>query len=287
MDPDGWTLPPEPSIGVVVDDEPGDGHRIPESDGADPPSLEAGPEWLTDALEDRTEASLVIGSAESVRACEPSLLVAVGDRALRSLTPLVTDHQDLPPVLPVGTGPGVSPVPGDTTSVIGALDALADGDCTVVTYPLLAVEAGAIATTALFDVTLVTDEPARISEYRVESERTAVAQFRADGVVVTTPAGSHGYARAANGPSLSRSVPAVSVVPIAPFTTRTRRWVLPDDALTLTVVRDQDLVTLCVDDREVGGIDTDDAVSLRVDPARSLRVLETPVSVGPFDHRPD
>ncbi|WP_394351524.1 hypothetical protein [Halobacterium bonnevillei] len=51
---------------------------------------------------------------------------------------------------------------------------------------------------------MVTAEPARISEYAVETGTERVDEVRADGVVAATPAGSHGYARDADGPLLSR-----------------------------------------------------------------------------------
>nr|WP_303650192.1 hypothetical protein [Halalkalicoccus sp. NIPERK01] len=123
------------------------------------------------------------------------------------------------------------------------------------------------------DVTLVTTEPARISEYAVDHADERVAAFRADGVVVATPAGSHGYAAAAGGPTLAPTAEALCVVPIAPFHTQATRWVLDTSALGLSVLRDEGEVSLLVDDTEYGVVDPDQRVRLAVDGhVRTLRL---------------
>ena len=128
---------------------------------------------------------------------------------------------------------------------------------------------------ALFDITLVTDEPARISEYGVASRGDSVATFRADGVVVATAAGSHGYAGAVDAPSLSTAVDAVAVAPVAPFVTDTRRWVLPDDQLTLTVERDEGPIALVADGRRVTSVGVDARIDVSVaDALETLSVLD-------------
>ncbi|ELZ23905.1 sugar kinase [Haloterrigena salina JCM 13891] len=134
--------------------------------------------------------------------------------------------------------------------------------------------ADAIRDRALFDVTLVTDEPARISEYGVASRGDSVARFRADGVVVATAAGSDGYAGAVDAPSLSTAVDAVAVAPVAPFVTDTRRWVLPDDRLELTVERDEGPIALVADGRRVTSVGVDARIAVSVED--SLETLSVP-----------
>lgn len=102
---------------------------------------------------------------------------------------------------------------------------------------------------AVYDVALMAAEPARISEFSVRYGDATVARFRADGVVASTPAGSVGYNRAADGPVVAPGPDVVSVVPVAPFATRTDRWVLPVDDVALAVERDETLVEVLVDGR--------------------------------------
>lgn len=125
---------------------------------------------------------------------------------------------------------------------------------------------------ALLDVTLVTSEPARISEYAIDrADGRRVAAFRADGVVVATPTGSRGYAAAAGGPTLSPAADVVSVVPIAPFHTQSEQWVLETGTLSLSVLRDEGAVTLLVDGTDHGTVGVDQPVVLTVaDHVRTL-----------------
>lgn len=222
---------------------------------------------LEAVLADRS-ADAVAGSLEPVLGRDPSLVVALGQEALEAVARTRPDV----PIVPVDAGRGVESAPRDR--IDAALEAALDGGAIERTYPLLAVEgAGLGPVRALFDVTVVTAEPARISEYSVESRGRPVARFRADGVVVATPAGSRGYASDAGGPQISRGVNAVSIVPIASFVTRKRRWVVPPE-VEITVERDEGDVDLCVDDRTIGGLESRSPVSIAVDGSISVLVPE-------------
>lgn len=225
-------------------------------------SLETG---LADA-----DATTVGGSLEDVLDAEPSLLVVADETVLSD----VARNGTRTPVLPVGDVDGVESVPADRLPA--ALGAALAGDARTRARPVLGVELEGATYRALFDATLVTDEPARISEYSVRSGGDLVDSFRADGVVVATPAGTDGYASAVNAPSLSPAVDAVAVAPIGPFATRNQRWVLPDDAVELAVERDEGAVTLVVDGRSVGRVPMSSPVSIGVD--GSLETLVVPAA---------
>ncbi|QSW98330.1 NAD(+)/NADH kinase [Haloterrigena alkaliphila] len=263
------------------------------------PNVEAGPsdgaESLEDALRptlDAHDATAVGGDAADVLAGSPSVLVVAGEDALSAVARRRPDV----PVLPVGDVTGIDAV--DLDRLPAALEAVLEGDARIHRHPILGLEvedrgdaAGRGSTGdaadsverdgareyALFDATLVTDEPARISEYGVSSRGESVATFRADGVVIATPAGSHGYASAVDAPHLSAAVDAVAVAPIAPFVTQTRRWVLPDDDLAVTVERDEGDVRLVADGRSVATVDVDSRVTIAVDGA--LETLSVPDGV--------
>jgi NAD+ kinase len=124
------------------------------------------------------------------------------------------------------------------------------------------------------DVMLVTSEPARISEYAIERDGEHLGSVRADGIVVATPAGSHGYAAAADGPALAVGTDVVSVVPIAPFHTSVPTWVLKADDVALSVLRDEGDVSLLVDGYDRGAVGHDARLGLRAD--GSIRLLCVP-----------
>ena len=157
------------------------------------------------------------------------LVVTVGEAPLTDCAA----RGEARPILPAGIEADWSPAPEAVPRLLAGetVGALPTVDCRP-----LAVSVGDAASTAAFDVTLVTSEPARISEYTVTVDGRPHATFRADGVVVATPLGSSGYARSAGGPQLAFGT-GLAVVPIAPFATIADAWVLRP-SLSIRVERD-------------------------------------------------
>lgn len=175
------------------------------------------------------------------------------------------------PILAVDAGAGFRSVPAATVET--AVERLFADEWDALAHPVVEVADGPRAVT---DVTLVTEAPARISEYEVRSEGDHVATVRADGVVVAFPAGSGGYARAAGGPVVAPGTDAVAVVPISPFATDPDHWVLPLERVTLTVERDETAVELLADDRRTGVVEPGVPLTLsRVGTARTVVVPES------------
>lgn len=216
----------------------------------------------------------VAGAAQTL-VDDSDYLVAVGESALFA----VARASPAVPVLPVAAGRGVRSVPADAVeSAVGAL--LAD-EYRSTAHPVVDVRVGdRIRARALFDVMLVSAEAAQISGYAVESGADAVAQFRADGVVVATPAGSGGYASAAGGPVLAPGTDVLAVTPVAPFETDIDDWVLPAGDLRITVERDETAVHLLADDRVVGPVEPHEPVV--VAPDGSLTVAVVAASRSPY-----
>ncbi|QCJ47645.1 NAD(+)/NADH kinase [Haloprofundus sp. MHR1] len=197
---------------------------------------------------------------------EASFVVAVGERAL------VDAVRERPngPILPVGVGGRHSVSP---SALDDAFAALAETDRRTVDHPLLSVTVGdERVADAVFDAMLVTNEPARISEYAVRSGDDPLDAFRADGVVVATPLGSSGYARAAGGPVLTPGT-GLGVVPVSPFSTRWDSWVV-DGAVSLSVERDEGAVSLVVDGDRATTVDPH--VPVRIEPSAEATLLRPP-----------
>jgi len=213
----------------------------------------------------------VEGDAEAVVAAEPVAVVAVGERALVDLVVAGVET----PVVPVSTPGSVRPVA--ESDVEPAVASVLGGGFDAVEYPLLGVEGSFGAdgqVRALFDLALVTGEPARISEYAVSNAGERVASFRADGVVVATAAGSTGYARAAGGPVVAPGPGVVAVVPISPFATDADHWVLPADGVGLAVERDETPVRLVADGHDAGAVEPGRSLAVSADESLTVAVVD-------------
>ena len=233
----------------------------------DPPSRIAvvGPD------DDRTgRVRRAVGDAGGELVDPPSAdaIVALGDGGLRDATRRVVDPDgsggtDHAPVYPLfersavpsdgNTGAVDDTVANEGERVDHAVRRLMQGNTRLVSQPILSIDLDDVDTYhATFDVALVTDEPARISEYGIDAPDRRHLTVRSDGVVVATPLGSERYANAAGGPVVAPSA-GLAVVPIAPFTTRRDTWVV-DGTVTLSVERDAEAVSGVVDGRRRAGV---------------------------------
>ena len=231
----------------------------------------AGPETLSPpenvvVTEDTEESDLVVGVGESA-------LLACADQGT--------------PVLPVDAGGGVRSVARESLSA--ALSSVAAGEGREWSIPRFSVSAdGERLADAVFDVMLVTAEPAHISEFSVRTPTDRVAQFRADGVLVATAPGTSGYARRVESPVFDPETPAAAVVPVAAFAIDSGHWVVPVEegapVAEVTVERDGAAVTLLADDREVGPVTPNEPLSVSV--TGTVPLLAVPEGESPYG-RPD
>jgi NAD+ kinase len=201
-------------------------------------------------------APVTAGDAGAVLSSDPDWVVAEGEAALSDLAAAAADV----PVLAVDANPGVPSV--DREQASDAVEAVRAGELAMTERRLFdAAVDGERAGTVLWDAMLITGEPARISEYAVRSHGREVARFRADGVVVATPAGSEGYLGSAGGPVVEPGTGVFAAVPVAPFRIDRDHWVLDDRGLSLSVHRDEPVV-LVVDGEETRRVPRDAPVEL-------------------------
>ena len=214
-----------------------------------------GDEQLAGAVE-AAGCVAVAGDPASLEGVE--FVLASGDDAVVELARSGLDA----PALIVDGGESLPAVSPDRVET--ALARILGGDTTVEGHPIVSVSGSFGSIEAVFDVALMAAEPARISEFSVAGPGGRIMQFRADGVVASTPAGSGGYNRRAGGPVVAAGEGVASVVPVAPFSTSAAHWILPIESVELAVERDETPVELLVDGRRERRIDPHDSLTLSV-----------------------
>ena len=131
---------------------------------------------------------------------------------------------------------------------------------------------------ALNDVVVAKGTIARMGDFSVEIDQQAVATFRADGIIVSTPTGSTAYNLAANGPIVMPSVNAMLVTPICPHLLTIRPIVVPGDStISVEVVGVPNEIYLTVDGQE--------AVQLKL--GDRVRCQRSDAAVRLLRHRPN
>ncbi len=82
---------------------------------------------------------------------------------------------------------------------------------------------------AMNDVVVAKSAIARIVEFEVTVDGQLVTNYKADGLIVSTPTGSTAYSLAAGGPIVSPGVNAFVITPISPHSLTNRPLVVRDD----------------------------------------------------------
>lgn len=113
---------------------------------------------------------------------------------------------------------------------------------------------------ALNEVVMNQSAVARITDFEVRVNGHFVANYKADGLIISTPTGSTAYSLAAGGPILSPEVSGFVITPVASHALTNRPLVVKDTAIIearILVTREQAFLTV---DGQVGTPLVDDDV---------------------------
>ncbi|MDR3206376.1 MAG: hypothetical protein LBT41_04720 [Candidatus Methanoplasma sp.] len=103
---------------------------------------------------------------------------------------------------------------------------------------------------AVNEAVVYTDAVAKIRHYKVYVNDRLITEVRADGIIISTPAGSTGYAMSLGAPIVDPCVNALVIVPVAAYKFSSRPFVVPADAkVTVEAVMDKGCL-LVVDGQE-------------------------------------
>ena len=231
------------------------------ADGEADPILDA----LAGAETDVTVETLAPADVVSKTGGDARLVVVIGGPALLAAARSLPES----PIVLVDTVAGRYDV--SAAAVGAAVDAATADTLETVAHPVLDVSvADERAGTAVLDATLLTIDPARISEFAVGSDDGWMESIRADGVVVATPLGSTGYAHAVGGPVLAPGTGLVAA-PISAYAMDVRPWVLRPP-VSVSVERDEARVTLRLDDEVTRPVPPDVPVDITVGASVSVVV---------------
>jgi len=94
---------------------------------------------------------------------------------------------------------------------------------------------------------------ARIVNLKTRIDSHILTNFKADGLIVSTPTGSTGYSMSAGGPVIHPLVGCIVITPICPHSLTNRPVVLPDEAvISITVTSSMDDRVCLTMDGQVG-----------------------------------
>lgn len=147
-----------------------------------------------------------------------------------------------------------------------ALVALAAGDYSVTERMTLRATTGSIEFDVLNDVVVEKEESQNIVRIRVRADGEDLVEYRADGVIVSTPTGSTAYSFSAGGPLVDPELDSVTVTAVAPHTLFGRPLVFsPSTRLELELAGER-AAQLNGDGRGYGVLEPGDTVQIALGP---------------------
>ena len=84
--------------------------------------------------------------------------------------------------------------------------------------------------TALNEVVIMTDKPAKMLNFEIQVDGEIIEEVRADGLIVSTPSGSTAYSMSAGGPIVDPKVEGFVIIPICPYKLGVRPFVVSDNS---------------------------------------------------------
>jgi len=114
---------------------------------------------------------------------------------------------------------------------------------------------------ALNEAVIVTSRPAKMLRFTVEIDGILAEQFRADGMLISTPTGSTAYAMSAGGPIVDPGVEGFLLVPLAPYMLSSRPVVIASDRVLRVTLESEKPAKLVLDGQltrelEIGAVIT-------------------------------
>ena len=195
--------------------------------------LYAGPSLDRDAITKMTGYTLHTVELEQMAGAVEAIVVLGGDGSMIGTARIMGDY-DIP-VLGINYGTLGYLSEFRVEEMFPALETILSGDYLVeervrLSVDLLRDEKLLMHNRALNELAINKAAMARIIDIEARMNGQLISQFRADGLIISTPTGSAAYNLSAGGPVVYPSMQALVITPICPFRLSDRPIVVPDDA---------------------------------------------------------
>jgi len=121
---------------------------------------------------------------------------------------------------------------------------------------------GKILGTALNEALIVTTRPAKMLRFSIIIDGVVAEQFRADGLLVSTPTGSTAYAMSAGGPIVDPRVQGFLLVPLAPYLLSSRPHLIDSNRGLEIRLESAKPANLVIDGQETTGLGTSSTIEV-------------------------
>jgi len=125
---------------------------------------------------------------------------------------------------------------------------------------------------ALNEALIVTTRPAKMLRFSILIDGVVAEQFRADGLLISTPTGSTAYAMSAGGPIVDPRIQGIVLVPLAPYMLSSRPHVISSERRLEIKLESAKPADLVIDGQRTVELGTDDIIEVKKSPEPALLV---------------
>ncbi|OPY36915.1 MAG: putative inorganic polyphosphate/ATP-NAD kinase [Methanoregula sp. PtaU1.Bin051] len=125
---------------------------------------------------------------------------------------------------------------------------------------------------ALNEALIVTTRPAKMLRFSVIVDGDPAGQFRADGLLISTPTGSTAYAMSAGGPIIDPRIRGFLLVPLAPYMLSSRPQLISSDRRVAIRLESSKPAHLVIDGQQTIELGVDDTIEVSQSPFSALFV---------------
>ena len=122
---------------------------------------------------------------------------------------------------------------------------------------------GACLGTALNEAMVVTTRPAKMLSIAIAIDGIVAGQFRADGLLISTPTGSTAYAMSAGGPIVDPQVQGFLLVPLAPYMLSSRPHLISSDRNLEIRLESSKPANLAIDGQQIFELGKSSSIEIR------------------------
>jgi NAD+ kinase len=117
--------------------------------------------------------------------------------------------------------------------------------------------------TALNEALIVTSRPAKMLKFSILVDGVTTEQFRADGLLISTPTGSTAYAMSAGGPIVDPRIQGFLLVPLAPYLLSSRPHLISSDRCLEVKLESSKPANLVIDGQKTIGLGTSMRIAVK------------------------
>jgi len=116
---------------------------------------------------------------------------------------------------------------------------------------------------ALNEALIVTSRPAKMLKFSILVDGVTTEQFRADGLLLSTPTGSTAYAMSAGGPIVDPRIQGFLLVPLAPYLLSSRPHLISSDRCLEVKLESAKPASLVIDGQKTIDLGTSMTITVR------------------------